>query len=86
MLPGVHHFAERREAGPGKKSLCWRPGRRGSDTCSGDSGGPLLVDGAVAGVTSGGIGTQSCPSVLSYDTNVVRYRGWIEDVLQQQAR
>jgi hypothetical protein len=68
------------------KSLCWRPGSQGSDTCSGDSGGPLLVDGVVAGVTSGGIGTRSCPSTLSYDTNVARYRGWIESVVAQYAR
>jgi hypothetical protein len=68
-----------------KKLLCWRPRRSASDTCSGDSGGPLLVDGAVAGVHSGGIGTSSCPTSLSFDTNVVRYRSWIESVLQERA-
>jgi hypothetical protein len=42
------------------------------------------VDDAVAGVTSGGIGTTgSCPSSLSYDTNVVRYHAWIEKVLRE---
>jgi hypothetical protein len=61
------------------KSLCWRPTL--NDTCSGDSGGPLIVNGAVAGVTSGGIGFSSCPGVLSFDTNVARYRGWIAGVL-----
>jgi secreted trypsin-like serine protease len=65
------------------KALCWRPSLQTSDTCSGDSGGPLLVDGAVAGVTSGGIGATACPGQLSFDTNVARYRGWIASVLGQ---
>ena len=63
------------------KSLCWRPSAGTSDTCSGDSGGPLIVNGAVAGVTSGGIGVGGCPGILSYDTNVARYRAWIASVL-----
>jgi secreted trypsin-like serine protease len=63
------------------KALCWRPSFRTSDTCSGDSGGPLLVDGGVAGVTSGGIGATACPGQLSFDTNVARYREWIASVL-----
>ena len=65
------------------KSLCWRPNLVSADTCSGDSGGPLLVDGAVAGVTSGGIGATACPGQLSFDTNVARYRGWIAATLGQ---
>jgi secreted trypsin-like serine protease len=65
------------------KSLCWHPGDLVNDTCSGDSGGPLIVNGRVAGVTSGGIGTEECPSLLSFDTNVARYRTWIARVLRQ---
>ncbi len=65
------------------KSLCWRPGDQLSDTCSGDSGGPLLVNGAVAGVTSGGIGASACPGQLSFDTNVARYRAWIAGALRR---
>lgn len=65
------------------KSLCWRPGDQLSDTCSGDSGGPLLVNGAVAGVTSGGIGATACPGQLSFDTNVARYRIWIAGALRR---
>jgi V8-like Glu-specific endopeptidase len=65
------------------KSLCWRPEDLVNDTCSGDSGGPLIVNGQVAGVTSGGIGTGECPGVLSFDTNVTRYRTWIARVLRQ---
>ena len=60
-------------------SICWHPKRHGNDTCSGDSGGPLLVDNAVAGVTVGGYGrTASCPGILSWDTSVARVRDWID--------
>jgi secreted trypsin-like serine protease len=61
-------------------SLCWRPKRRGQDTCHGDSGGPLIIDGAVAGVTSGGY--PDCPGRLSWDTNVALFRSWIVAALQ----
>ena len=69
--------------GPGQLdgSLCWRPKRRGQDTCHGDSGGPLLVDGLLAGVTSGGF--PNCPGRLSWDTSVAAVRPWIDDVLRR---
>ena len=47
------------------------------------------MNGAVAGVHSGGIEAggigATCPGLLSYDTNVVRYRAWIASVLRQQS-
>src|SRR5262245_2947855 len=61
------------------RSLCWRPKRRGQDTCNGDSGGPLLVNSDLVGVTSGGF--PECPGVLSWDTNVVPFLSWIDDHL-----
>jgi hypothetical protein len=61
------------------QSLCWRPKRHGNDTCAGDSGGPLLVDGTVAGITSGGF--PDCPGKLSWDTSVVAVRSWIDAAL-----
>jgi trypsin len=60
-------------------SLCWRPKKKGQDTCNGDSGGPLLVKGAIAGVTSGGYPT--CPGKLSWDTDVSAYVDWIQQQL-----
>lgn len=62
------------------RSLCWHAGRRGQDTCHGDSGGPLLVKGALAGVTSGG--DPNCSGVLSWDTSVVPFLPWILSLLR----
>jgi V8-like Glu-specific endopeptidase len=67
-------------AGQLARSLCWRPKKGGQDTCHGDSGGPLLVKSAVAGVTSGGY--PECPGILSWDTNVVPFLSWITPHLQ----
>ena len=70
-------------AGQLSTSVCWKPKRRGNDTCPGDSGGPLLVGGAVAGVTSGGYGVASCPGFLSWDTSVAKVRDFIDAALAQ---
>lgn len=67
-----------------EQSLCWRPGRRRADTCYGDSGGPLIVDGMLAGVTSGGY--PGCHGRLSWDTNVALFSGWIDAQLAASPR
>lgn len=69
-------------------SVCWSfmpplgaPGTN-SNTCNGDSGGPLFVDfGAgrvVAGITSGGTSDGCSLGDFSYDANVYNYRSWIQ--------
>lgn len=69
-------------------SVCWSfdaplgaPGDD-SNTCNGDSGGPLFVDGgggpAVAGITSGGFATDCLPEDSSFDAKVAQYAAWIE--------
>ena len=68
-------------------SVCWSfdnplgPPGSDSNTCFGDSGGPLFADlGAgevVAGITSGGLSGSCLPSDRSYDTNVWFYRSTI---------
>ncbi len=73
----------------GTTSVCWNfnppLGTAGtnSNTCNGDSGGPLFIDfgaGArVAGVTSGGNVDNCVPSDNSFDANVFFYRSWIQD-------
>lgn len=70
-------------------SVCWTfadplgPPGTDSNTCSGDSGGPLFVRNndfgtfTVAGVTSGGIQDNCMPRDRSYDANLFLYRDWI---------
>lgn len=69
-------------------SVCWdftnpvgSPGTD-SNTCNGDSGGPLFVDfGAgdvVAGITSGGSSSTCLPNDQSFDANVYFYRSYIQ--------
>lgn len=69
-------------------SVCWdftapigAPGED-SNTCNGDSGGPLFVDygsgPVVAGVTSGGSSITCLPNDMSFDAKVAHYSTWIE--------
>jgi hypothetical protein len=70
-------------------SVCWTftdpmgPSGTDSNTCNGDSGGPLFVDfgcgPVVAGVTSGGAADTCLAPDHSYDANVYRYRDFIQD-------
>jgi hypothetical protein len=72
----------------GTTSVCWNfsdpvgPPGTDSNTCNGDSGGPLFVDfgggDTVAGVTSGGTSSNCLPTDNSYDANVFFYRAWIQ--------
>jgi hypothetical protein len=52
-----------------------------SNTCNGDSGGPLFVDigggEVVAGITSGGTSFSCLPTDNSYDANVFTYQAFI---------
>ena len=70
------------DAGQLADSLCWHPRRRLADTCAGDSGGPLLIDGTVAGVTSGGY--PRCHGRLSWNTNVALFSGWIDAMVAER--
>ena len=57
--------------------LCWNSDRGGSTTCDGDSGGPLLLNGRVAGITSWSKTSACGPSSLTVDTSVAAVRRWI---------
>ena len=71
--------------------VCWDyenpvgPPGDDSNTCSGDSGGPLFLDlgsgQVVAGVTSGGDSNNCTPADHSYDANVYTYRTYVLDKL-----
>jgi hypothetical protein len=72
---------------PNDRNVCWSfrepqgaPGSN-SDTCEGDSGGPLLVDfgdgDVVAGLTSGGSADSCLPPDDSFDTDVFFYREFV---------
>ena len=61
------------------RDLCWSRRPWQQDTCHGDSGGPLLIGGAVAGVTSGG--DANCTGSLSWDTSVAPFLPWITSLL-----
>lgn len=68
-------------SGPGH--VCWNyQGDPGSNTCNGDSGGPLFVtegsDLVVGGTTSGGTRTDCLDGDHSYDNDVFTFKDYIE--------
>jgi hypothetical protein len=64
--------------------VCWRFTGSGSNSCNGDSGGPLLVESpsgpVVAGVTSGGEKDSCLADDSAYDASVAHYAAWIREV------
>jgi Trypsin/Bacterial pre-peptidase C-terminal domain len=68
--------------------VCWNfqnpvgPPGADSNTCNGDSGGPLFQDlgsgPLLAGITSGGNSFDCLANDMSYDTSVAFQRAWIE--------
>lgn len=79
-------------AAPEASHVCWTyedpigtPGDD-SNTCKGDSGGPLFVDfgsgATVAGVTSGGPSTNCLQTDNSFDADVFVESGWIRTVAE----
>lgn len=59
--------------------LCWKySSRTSSNTCSGDSGGPLFAsNGALGGVTSTGSKSSCSVGDQAFDTRVSTYSKWI---------
>lgn len=66
--------------------ICWNyTGQQSSNTCNGDSGGPLFLSQGsrpevVSGVTSGGLNLSCQATDHSFDTSVFRHKDWIRSV------
>lgn len=62
-------------------SVCFEYAGVGANTCNGDSGGPLFVEGVgglvLAGVTSGGSSDDCLAGDASWDTSVAAFATWI---------
>ncbi|XP_006897344.1 PREDICTED: kallikrein-1 [Elephantulus edwardii] len=54
---------------------------RGKDTCVGDSGGPLLCDGMLQGITSWGSSPCAARYMPAVFTRVYAYNDWIRDTM-----
>ncbi|XP_031240721.1 renal glandular kallikrein-like [Mastomys coucha] len=51
------------------------------DTCGGDSGGPLICDGVLQGITSFGPKPCAKPKVPAVYTKLIIYKSWIKDTM-----
>ncbi|XP_002829668.5 kallikrein-1 [Pongo abelii] len=57
----------------------------GKDTCVGDSGGPLMCDGVLQGVTSWGYVPCGTPNKPSVAVRVLSYVKWIKDTIAENS-
>lgn len=70
--------AECRQGLDAATMVCWDyEAGEGANSCVGDAGGPLLVDGALAGVGAGGTKTSCLDGDHSYDVRIAPYAAWI---------
>ncbi|XP_012883186.1 PREDICTED: kallikrein-2-like [Dipodomys ordii] len=61
--------------------LCAGRLKGGKDTCIGDSGGPLICNGMLQGLTSWGGDPCALPRRPALYTKLMPYRKWIEDIM-----
>lgn len=90
MLRRGHAQTSMCTAADGDYHVCWSftdplgPSGDDSNTCNGDSGGPLFADlgagTAVVGITSGGVSGDCLPFDASYDSDVYVHSAFIQGV------
>ncbi|KAG8433704.1 hypothetical protein GDO86_012165 [Hymenochirus boettgeri] len=64
--------------------LCAGDMAGGKDTCEGDSGGPLICDGKLQGITSWGNPVCGLPNKPGIFTIVSNYIDWIQDIMEKE--
>ncbi|XP_052020450.1 kallikrein-1-like [Apodemus sylvaticus] len=57
----------------------------GKDTCAGDSGGPLICDGVLQGVTSWGPTPCAEPNVPGIYTRLMNFKAWIKEIIEENS-
>ncbi|XP_012979582.1 kallikrein-1 isoform X2 [Mesocricetus auratus] len=65
--------------------LCAGDLKDGKDTCVGDSGGPLICDGMLQGVTSWGPTPCGRPEKPGIYTKLTKFVTWIEEVIKNNS-
>ncbi|EDL22692.1 mCG145361, partial [Mus musculus] len=61
--------------------LCAGETDGGKDTCKGDSGGPLICDGVLQGITSWGFTPCGEPKKPGVYTKLIKFTSWIKDTM-----
>ncbi|XP_021045346.1 kallikrein 1-related peptidase b3-like isoform X3 [Mus pahari] len=61
--------------------LCAGEMEGGKDTCKGDSGGPLICDGVLQGITSWGGSPCGEPNTPGVYTKLIKFTTWIKDTM-----
>nr|BAM44991.1 hypothetical protein [Gloydius blomhoffii] len=81
----VLHYSMCRAVYPGmpaqSRILCAGIQRGGIDTCSGDSGGPLICNGQFQGILHSGGNPCALPRAPGLYTRVFDYTDWIENII-----
>ncbi|NP_001258244.1 glandular kallikrein-3, submandibular precursor [Rattus norvegicus] len=63
--------------------LCAGELEGGKDTCRGDSGGPLICDGVLQGITSWGSVPCGEPNKPGIYTKLIKFTSWIKEVMKK---
>nr|XP_021482416.1 kallikrein-1-like [Meriones unguiculatus]XP_021482419.1 kallikrein-1 [Meriones unguiculatus] len=63
--------------------LCAGEMEGGKDTCVGDSGGPLICDGVLQGVTSWGYTPCAVPDKPAIYTKLTQFTSWVQEAINE---